>query len=169
MTRERRQSRKARRERSARTRRAMARRETRRRGPEGICQNGRNRSCAGASCTLNQWASRRGSDAQCAQHRRVESNRGNLRCAHARCRDSTPVSHICVRFISGRPGPCPDPDAGHCGMPGAMRRRFRSFGPSRGSDFTGRCGLKCAPESYFSSLAQHLCTAAGFLAHNVTL
>ena len=36
-------------------------------------------------------------------------------------RDSTPVSHICVRFGSGRLGPCPVPDAGHCGMLGAMR------------------------------------------------
>ena len=43
------------------------------------------------------------------------------RCVRAGSRDSTPVSHICVRFGSGRLGPCPVPDAGHCGMLGAMR------------------------------------------------
>lgn len=41
--------------------------------------------------------------------------------AYLATRDSTPVSHICVRFGSGRLGPCPVPDAGHCGMLGAMR------------------------------------------------
>ena len=88
-------------------------------------------------------------------------------------RDPTPVFHIRVRFVSGRLGPCPVPEArGRSGarhmhsrrdelevkMPFSWpKSRFRLYG-ALWSEMRTRIGLL---------MAHQLCTAAGFLAENV--